>query len=207
MTGPPGFQSVIFEWLASILKTVRPDVKIMANYLLSQILELHGILIFVDPFKRRESMHWNLRPLRESIEWLKTGGVLVKFPAGEVSHIRMEMRQVTDPEWSTSVARIVRRTAAPVLPMFFRGSNGHLFQTPGLVHPRTRNPLRTVTPTGWNPGSLRRMIRDIDDLSEWISEVEPDGKGVPILLRHYLNWAAGLQPLTSIRSSATSSTA
>jgi hypothetical protein len=33
---------------------------------------------------------------------------------------------------------------------------------------------------------INRFIGDIDDLSEWISEVEPDGKGVPTLLRHYL---------------------
>ena len=31
-----------------------------------------------------------------------------------------------------------------------------------------------------------RSARTLDDLSDFVSEIEPDSKGVPVLLRHYL---------------------
>ncbi len=34
--------------------------------------------------------------------------------------------------------------------------------------------------------SLRSFLRNVEDVSLLISEIEKDGKGVPILLRHYL---------------------
>lgn len=127
--------------LASVLNRVRPDVKIMANYILSRIDELREFMIFVDPFGNPGSMQKNLRPLRQSIEWLRSGGVLAIFPAGEVSHIHVGEAQVTDPKWNSSVARIQRKTGAPVLPVFFRGSNGPLFQALGLLHSKIRTIL------------------------------------------------------------------
>ncbi len=120
--------------LASVLKSVRPDVKVMANHILQRIQELHDLLIFVDPFGGTSSVQRNLKPLKQSIEWLNSGGTLAIFPAGEVSHVRLGRRLVTDPRWSNSVVRLARKTGAPVLPVFFRGSNGPLFQALGFVH-------------------------------------------------------------------------
>jgi hypothetical protein len=52
--------------------------------------------------------------------------------------------------------------------------------------------VRPVTPfRSWKPFPRdRRMFdatfRDADALSDLIADIEPDGKGIPILLRHYL---------------------
>src|SRR5262249_17967157 len=61
--------------------------------------------------------------------------------AGEVSHVNLRKREVTDPAWHTAVARIIRMTEAPALPVFFSGSNGLLFQLAGLVHPSLRTAM------------------------------------------------------------------
>ena len=127
--------------LAAILQRVRPDVRIMANYLLGMLPELRENLIEVDPFGGSGSGRRNLAPMREAIAWVKSGGVLGVFPAGEVSHLSLKQRCVTDPEWSDSVARIVKRSGAAVLPIFFDGRNSKLFQSLGLVHPRLRTIL------------------------------------------------------------------
>jgi len=127
--------------LANILRSVRPDVKVMANFLLGSIPELRDLFILVDPFACPTSTYANVRGLRETLTWLKRGGMLAVFPAGEVSHIDLPSRTVTDPEWNVSIARIIRATGASALPVYFSGANGLAFQLLGLVHPRLRTAL------------------------------------------------------------------
>ncbi len=127
--------------LAHHLLQQRADVKFMANYILGRIPELEDLFIGVDPFGGDNAKVANTRPLREALRWLKSGGVLVIFPAGEVSHLYASKRRVTDPEWSPAVARIVRATQTPVIPVCFEGANSVGFQLAGLMHPRLRTML------------------------------------------------------------------
>jgi len=127
--------------LASILLGVRPDTRLMANYLLARIPQLRTIVFPVDPFERKESTLRNLKPLRDSISWLKAGHVLVVFPAGTVSYLSLQERRVIDPKWYDSVAKIVRKSGADVLPVFFTGANSTLFQIAGLLHASLKTAL------------------------------------------------------------------
>lgn len=126
--------------LAQLLRRVRPDVKILANYFLERIPELRDLFISVDPFGGDGAAGRNLRPLKQALAHLQEGGLLVVFPAGEVSRRRLDGSAV-DPHWHNTVARLVRRTAAPVLPVYFPGANSLLFHLAGLLHPRLRTAL------------------------------------------------------------------
>ena len=127
--------------LADILRSRRPDVKIMANHLLKCIPELRELLIFVDPFGTRDALKGNVKPLKEAIRWIRNGAMLGLFPAGEVSHLRLPRTEVTDPEWTNTIAGIIRKTGAAVIPVYFDGTNSALFQMAGLVHRRLRTVL------------------------------------------------------------------
>jgi putative hemolysin len=127
--------------LASIFLSVRPDVKIMANHLLSAMPEASQLCIFVDPFGGERAARANHKGLKDAIAWLKQSGLLAVFPAGEVSHLNLKERAITDPEWSHSVARLIRITGATVLPVYFLGANSALFQLLGCIHPRVRTAL------------------------------------------------------------------
>lgn len=127
--------------LIDLLRRLRPDVKVLANSILRRIPELRETIIPVDPFGSREALRTNVAPLREGLRWLKTGGLLVVFPAGEVSHLHPRRREIADPRWTLHLARLVRNGAAPVVPIFFDGRNGFLFQLAGLLHPRLRTAL------------------------------------------------------------------
>lgn len=133
-----GIESAI---MCVLLKSVRPDMKILSNSLLRRIPEVHDYAIFVDPFHGKTSKKVNMAPLRETIEWLRKGGMLMVFPAGEVSHISWSNSGIADPKWDNSVARIVRMTKSPVLPIFIEGHNSPLFQVAGLIHPRLRTAM------------------------------------------------------------------
>ncbi|MDD3447451.1 MAG: lysophospholipid acyltransferase family protein, partial [Gammaproteobacteria bacterium] len=127
--------------MALMLRSVRDDVRIMANGLLRRIPELRELFIGVDPFGGPGARRRNLHPLREGLKTLQAGGCLVIFPAGEVSHVDLRRRVVTDPPWSDHAAKLARRAGAPVLPVYFHGANSWLFQALGLAHPNLRTAL------------------------------------------------------------------
>jgi len=124
--------------LTVLLSRVRPDVKLLTNFLLADIPELQQHSIFVDPFKGEQSVHANRQAVREALMHLKSGGMLAIFPAGEVSRWQMPEAQITDPEWNDTAARLIRRTGASALPMYFCGHNSVGFQILGMMHPRLR---------------------------------------------------------------------
>ena len=127
--------------LAQLLCTIRPDVKIMANFLLSRIPQLKELFISVDPFGSGNAVRVNIRPIRDAIRWVREGHMLMVFPAGEVSHFKPSKREISDPKWNPGIAKIIRKTGAPVLPAFFKGANGPFFQLAGLLHPRLRTAM------------------------------------------------------------------
>lgn len=124
--------------LLTLLSTVRQDIRILANSLLSVVPELAHACIFVDPFGGRRAVEINRRPLRDCIRWLRQGGLLVVFPAGEVSHLDWARGGVVDPEWNPAIARLAEMSQAQVVPAFFRGSNSLPFHITGLIHPMMR---------------------------------------------------------------------
>lgn len=126
--------------LCSILRRVRPDVKLLANNLLSMIPDLRESFFFVDAFEGSGAVGRNIGPTRAAMKWVKEGHLLGAFPAGEVAHLKLRKRAIVDPQWNPTTARIIRKTGAAVVPIFFDGHNSRLFQAAGLIHPR----LRTV---------------------------------------------------------------
>ena len=125
--------------LGALLPTVRADVKFMANSLLCELFPaIADRIIPVDPFGGEAATKANRKGMREALLHLKAGGMLVVFPAGEVAHVNLQKREITDPEWSTTIARLVRMTKSPVLPIYFAGANSAWFQVLGMLHPRLR---------------------------------------------------------------------
>ncbi|HTW58552.1 MAG TPA: GNAT family N-acyltransferase [Terriglobales bacterium] len=124
--------------LATLLTRVRPDVKVLTNFLLGDVPELQQHCIFVDPFRTGGSGDSNRRALRQSLAWLRQGGMLAIFPAGEVSQWQMPAAQIADPEWNDTAVRLIRKSKASALPVYFCGHNSVGFQLLGMSHPRLR---------------------------------------------------------------------
>ena len=127
--------------LASLLLSVRQDVKFLANHLLARVPELESLILAVDPFHSRTSARSNLASLKRAIQWVHSGGLLAIFPAGEVAHYRLSKGRVSETVWQASIGQLIRCLKAPVLPVFFAGRNSLTFQMAGLLHPRIRTAL------------------------------------------------------------------
>jgi len=129
--------------LAVLLARIRPDVKVMTHYLLRDVPELAQHCIFVDPFEsvdapRADRIQTNRRALWEALIWLRNGGMLAAFPAGEVSQWQFPQGPIADPGWNDTTVRLIRRTGATALPVYFCGRNSVSFHLFGMIHPRLR---------------------------------------------------------------------
>ena len=127
--------------LMATLLPVRPDMQFLANSLLGIIPELKNVVIDVDPFNTRDARIKNIRGLRSAISHVGAGNSLAVFPSGEVSHLQPAHRGIMDPQWNRNVARIIRKTGADVLPLYFHGRNSIMFNLMGLMHPLARTAL------------------------------------------------------------------
>ena len=129
-----------------MLLRVRPDVKILTNGFLASVPELQPHCIWVNPFGGTRATEANRKGTRQCLDWLKNGGLLMVFPAGEVSHWRPRAAAVLDPSWNEITSRLIAMTGASAVPLFFEGTNSIAFHALGMVHPwlRTASLAREV---------------------------------------------------------------
>jgi putative hemolysin len=120
------------------LSQVRPDARVMANYLMARVPQLAQVVIPVNPFGGAAATRANLAAMRDCLRWLRQGGAVAAFPAGEVSSWNPWERRVEDRTWNPNVARLARSSGATVVPVYFSGSNGLAFHLGGMLHPRLR---------------------------------------------------------------------
>lgn len=168
--------------LYNTVASVRPDFKILTNFILSLIPNLRDSFLAVNPFSDRKQLRSSLPGLKAAMETIERGGCVGIFPAGEVSTYYRGNKFPADKEWTHTVMKLVTTCRVPVLPVYFDGSNSRLFHMLGRIHPMLRT-LRlprellrrsggTVTmrigriiPAGeitrWNnPKELGRMLRN-----------------------------------------------
>jgi len=142
--------------LGSLLLRVREDVKFLANAMLANVPGLGEYVFPVNPFGGAAKENW--RSLRQSIDWVKKGGMLVVFPAGEVSSLHLSKFEISDSKWDDKVTRIIQMAGATSLPMFFHGVNSAMFQIAGLIHPRLRTLLLPRELANKRGGKIRISI-------------------------------------------------
>jgi len=131
--------------LGAVLHRVRPDVKILTDIALRDFEGLQEHCIYVDPFAVK-NVEKNAAALLRCVRWLRRGGLLVTFPATGVPQLPLPRGPAANPEWDSSVARLLRLTGAPTLPVAFQQKNSAATQAlsmmhPGLVHPALRPAL------------------------------------------------------------------
>ena len=120
--------------LLSAIAKVRPDFKVMANFILSHIPNLKECFFAVNPFEKNPEWKSSVGGIKGSIQHVAGGNGLGVFPAGEVSRYHGH-DYPEDLPWSTSIARIIKNADVPVIPVFWQGRNSRWFYAIDKIHP------------------------------------------------------------------------
>lgn len=114
--------------LGELIGKIRTDYKILTRSLLTGVAEIDEFMIPV-PFPHEENaLEKNLWMRKEAMEHLKNGGVVVIFPSGSVAASETMFGPVVEREWNPFTAKMIQRSKAQVLPIFFPGSNSRWYQ-------------------------------------------------------------------------------
>lgn len=119
--------------LLSAIAKVRPDFKIMANFILSHIPNLKECFFAVNPFENNPEWKSSVGGIKGAIQHIAAGNGLGVFPAGEVSRYHGHDFP-EDLPWSTSIARIIKNAGVPVIPVFWEGQNSKFFYALDKIH-------------------------------------------------------------------------
>ena len=112
--------------LYDAVANVRPDFKIMANFILGFIPNLKEVFFSVNPFENNPEFGGSTGGVRASLQQLNEGHGLGVFPAGEVARYHGHSYP-EDIAWAPSIAKIIQKTKVPVIPVYFDGNNSHRF--------------------------------------------------------------------------------
>ena len=119
--------------LLSVIAKVRPDFKLMANFILAHIPNLKECFFSVNPFEKNPEWKSSVGGIKGAIMHIAEGNGLGVFPAGEVSRYHGH-DYPEDLPWSTSIARIIKNANVPVIPVFWDGRNSRLFYALDKIH-------------------------------------------------------------------------
>ncbi len=123
--------------LIKVLSQVRPDIKVMANFLLKRVEPISDFFLPVNPFEDRQGIKSSVGGIRGAMEHLQKGGGLCIFPAGEVSSYDSD-NKIADRQWQYSALKFIKRAKVPVVPVYFHGKNSRLFHLIGKINPNLR---------------------------------------------------------------------
>jgi putative hemolysin len=127
--------------LASLVRRVRPDVRLLANRVLSRIPELSELCFYVDPHESHDASARSFAGLRAARRWLRDGHVLVVFPSGEVAHRPAVDGSYSESPWSDTAERLAHGVGAAIVTAHVDGRNSKWFYVAGRVHPLLRTAL------------------------------------------------------------------
>jgi putative hemolysin len=125
--------------LGHILSVVRGDFRILAHKVFRKAEELDRIILPISFDETKESVQQNIATRKESLRYLAEGGAIGVFPGGTVATaIRPFRDKPMDPGWRGFTARMIAKSGATVVPIYFDGHTSRLFQLASHLHTTLR---------------------------------------------------------------------
>ena len=127
--------------LGYILSTTRTDFRILAHRVFKKAQDLDKVILPINFDETRDGMAQNIETRKKAISYLSTGGCVGIFPGGTVSTSVKPFGKAMDPSWRKFTARLIAKSKAQVVPIYFEGSNSRLFQIASHLHYNLRMAL------------------------------------------------------------------
>ncbi|QFU08216.1 Acyltransferase [Rhodobacteraceae bacterium THAF1] len=127
--------------LGHILSTRRGDFRILANSVFRRAEELNRIVLPVSFDDTKEAIQQNIETRKTALAYLNEGGAIGVFPGGTVATAPKPFGKPFDPQWRGFTAKMIAKSKATVVPIFFEGHNSRLFQLASHLHVTLRMAL------------------------------------------------------------------
>lgn len=120
--------------MGHILSTVRGDFRILAHQVFRKAEDLNRIILPISFDESKEAVKLNIKTRKVALDYLADGGAIGIFPGGTVSTAAKPFAKPMDPGWRGFTARMVAKSNATVVPVFFEGHTSRLFQIASHMH-------------------------------------------------------------------------
>jgi putative hemolysin len=126
---------------------VRRDVKVVTNRMLSHLEPLSSLFIPVDNMGGGRTRKASLQQMETQ---LQNGGVLIFFPAGEVS--RLTRKGIRDGKWHPGFIKLAAKFRTPLLPVWINARNSPLLWLRlAFRYAANAAPYAADVPSPWYP--------------------------------------------------------
>ncbi|MEM9707420.1 MAG: lysophospholipid acyltransferase family protein [Pseudomonadota bacterium] len=127
--------------MGHILSVARGDFRILAHRVFRKAQDLERIILPISFDETKEAVALNIATRKASLRYLADGGAIGVFPGGTVSTALKPFSQALDPAWRSFTARMIAKSDAEVVPIYFSGANSRLFQLASHIHSTLRTAL------------------------------------------------------------------
>jgi putative hemolysin len=117
-----------------ILTHTRGDFRILAHRVFRRAEDLNCVILPISFDETKEAVKLNLETRKVALDYLNKGGAIGIFPGGTVSTAAKPFAHPMDPAWRSFTARLIAKSGATVVPLFFDGANSSLFQYASRLH-------------------------------------------------------------------------
>ncbi|NKX46247.1 lysophospholipid acyltransferase family protein [Roseicyclus persicicus] len=124
--------------MGHILSHVRGDFRILAHRIFRKAEDINRIILPISFDETKEAVALNLETRKQALAYLAAGGAIGIFPGGTVSTAARPFGRPMDPGWRSFTARMIAKSDATVVPIFFDGHNSRLFQLMSHLHTTLR---------------------------------------------------------------------
>lgn len=125
--------------MGHLLDRARGDFRILANAVFVKAPDLRRVVLPISFDPTEAAVSLNLQTRRAALDYLGAGGAIGIFPGGTVSTAARPFgARPMDPGWRNFTAKLIQRSGATVVPVFFSGQNSRLFQVASHVHATLR---------------------------------------------------------------------
>ncbi len=124
--------------MGHLLDRVRGDFRILANSVFRRAEELNKVILPISFDETKEAVRLNIATRAACFDYLGKGGAIGVFPGGTVSTAAKPFSHPMDPGWRNFTAKMIAKSEATVVPVFFHGHNSRLFQLASHVHANLR---------------------------------------------------------------------
>ena len=124
--------------MGSILAKSGANFKIIANAIFNKAYEIKDKILPISFKNNRDAISLNLQTRKNALTHLHRAGAIGIFPGGTVSTSSKLFSQPADPAWRSFTAKMIFKSNASVIPIFFDGNTSKIFQLASHLHPTLR---------------------------------------------------------------------